>query len=158
MLTWWHGEWKSCLTNYLDGQEIYRALSITNHYNIEILLSSIAQYTGQYFPYWPVVGAIRRFNSSNTDLQEGQCWSNNWECLYCDSSLDIQWNIAWALRKSLGLRPQNFPRAQAIFHRIYISLLSSQYTYSSNLGGQLSSPYSSYVNNIIGEGLVWSVC
>ena len=52
----------------------------------------------------------------------------NWECLYYDSSWDIRWNIAWALRKSLGLRPSNFPRAQAISHRI--SLLLSSYRYN----------------------------
>ena len=50
----------------------------------------------------------------------------DWEWLYCDSSRGIRWNIAWALRKSLGLRPRDFPRAQAIFHRI--PLLSSQYS------------------------------
>ena len=52
----------------------------------------------------------------------------DWEWLYCDSSRGIRWNIAWALGKSLGLRPRDFPRAQAIFHRI--PLLSSQYSYS----------------------------
>ena len=51
-----------------------------------------------------------------------------WECLYFDSSRDILWNIACALGKYLGLRPWDFPRAQAIFHSI--SLLSSQYRYS----------------------------
>ena len=51
----------------------------------------------------------------------------DWEWLYCDSSRGIRWNIAWALGKSLGLRPRDFPRAQAIFHRI--PLLSSQYSY-----------------------------
>ena len=38
-------------------------------------------------------------------------------------------SYAWALGKSLGLRPRDFPRAQAIFQRI--PLLLSQY--SSNL-------------------------
>ena len=52
----------------------------------------------------------------------------DWEWLYCDSSRGIRWNIAWALGKSLGLRPRDFPRAQAIFHRI--PLLSSQYSHS----------------------------
>ena len=52
----------------------------------------------------------------------------DWEWLYCDSSRGIRWNIAWALGKSLGLRPRDFPRAQAIFHRI--PLLSSQYSYN----------------------------
>ena len=50
-----------------------------------------------------------------------------WECLYCDSSRDLLWTIAWALGKSLGLRPRDFPWAPAIFH--IISLLSSQYRY-----------------------------
>ena len=40
--------------------------------------------------------------------KEGQCWICNWECLYCDLSQEIRWNIAWALGKSLvislGLR------------------------------------------------------
>ena len=60
--------------------------------------------------------------------QESECWICNWECLYCDSSQEIRWNIAWALRKSLGLWIQDFPWAQAIFH--CISLLLSQYRYS----------------------------
>ena len=34
----------------------------------------------------------------------------------------ILWIIAWALRKSLGLRPRDFPLAQAIFHRISLFL------------------------------------
>ena len=58
--------------------------------------------------------------------QEGHTGSitfRNWECLYYDWSRDIRLNIAWALRKSLGLRPRDFPWAQAIFHRI--SVLSS---------------------------------
>ena len=52
----------------------------------------------------------------------------DWEWLYCDSSRGIRWNIAWALGKSLGLRPRDFPRAQAIFHRI--PRLESQYSHS----------------------------
>ena len=53
----------------------------------------------------------------------GSITSRNWEWLFYDSSQDILWNIAWALRKSLGLRLRDLPRAPAIFHRI--SLLSS---------------------------------
>ena len=52
-------------------------------------------------------------------------WSmtfRNWECLYYDSNWDIQWNLAGALGKSLELRPRDFPRAQAIFHRISLLL------------------------------------
>ena len=56
----------------------------------------------------------------------------DWEWLYCDSSRGIRWNIAWALGKSLGLRPRDFPRAQAIFHRI--PLPSSQYSYKIGIG------------------------
>ena len=93
-------------------------------FNSPVLLNLL----GNIFPYCPAVGAIRRINSSNIDLQEGQCWSCNWECLYCDSSRDIRWNIAWALGKSLGLCPWDFPWAQDIFH--CISLLSSQYRFS----------------------------
>ena len=32
--------------------------------------------------------------------QEGQYWNCNWECLYCDLSLDIRWNRA---------KPEGFP-------------------------------------------------
>ena len=39
-----------------------------------------------------------------------------WQCLYYDSSQDIQWNIAWALWESIRLCPRDIPRAQAIFH------------------------------------------
>ena len=85
---------------------------------------------GNIFPYCPAVRAIQKINSSNIDLQEGQCWSCNWECLYCDSSRNTRWNIAWALGKSLGLCPRDFPQAQAIFHRK--SLLLSQYRFSMN--------------------------
>ena len=45
-----------------------------------------------------------------------------------DLSRDTQWNIAWALKKSLGLCPRDVHQAQAIFHPI--SLLSSRYRYS----------------------------
>ena len=69
--------------------------------NSSVLLNLL----GNIFPYCPAVRAKRRINSSNICLQEGQCWSCNWECLNCDSSRDIRWNIAWALGKSLGLRP-----------------------------------------------------
>ena len=32
---------------------------------------------GNIFPYCPAVRAIRKINSSNIHLQEGQCWSCN---------------------------------------------------------------------------------
>ena len=35
--------------------------------------------------------------------QEGQGWICSWECLYCDLSRKIRWNIAWALGKSLRI-------------------------------------------------------
>ena len=57
---------------------------------------------------------------------EGHTWSitfRNWECLNYDSSRNVRWNTAWALGKSLGLRPWEFPCSQAMFH--CISLLSS---------------------------------
>ena len=38
--------------------------------------------------------------------------------LYYDERWDIRWNIAWARGKSRGRSPRDFPRAQAIFHRI----------------------------------------
>ena len=49
-----------------------------------------------------------------------------WQCLYYDWSQDIQWNIAWALWESLELCPQDFPRAQALFHNtdtMYLSVV-----------------------------------
>ena len=55
--------------------------------------------------------------------QEGQCWSCNWECLYCDSSRDIQGYIASAVKKSLRLCPSDFPQTQAIFPCISRSIL-----------------------------------
>ena len=48
--------------------------------------------------------------------------------LYCDERMDLRWNIAWAWKKSQGLSPMDFLRAQAIFH--CISRLESQYRYS----------------------------
>ena len=48
--------------------------------------------------------------------------------LYYDERRDIRWNIAWARGKSRGRSPRDFPRAQAIFHRI--SRLESQYRHS----------------------------
>ena len=70
----------------------------------------------QLFQYCPT----RKDNTGNITFR-------NWECLYYDSSRDIRWNIAWALGKSLGLRPRYFPRVQATFHRM--SLLLSEYRY-----------------------------
>ena len=55
-------------------------------------------------PYCQAVGAIRKSTIPILISQDGQCWSCNWECLYCDSSQNIRWNRAWALGKSLGLR------------------------------------------------------
>ena len=48
--------------------------------------------------------------------------------LYCDERRDILWNIAWAWGKSQSQSPLDFPRTQAIFHRM--SRLESQYRYS----------------------------
>ena len=59
------------------------------------------------FLYCLAVGAIWRINPSNVDLQEVQCWSCNRECLYCDWSRDIQWNIAWALRLYFIIYPHS---------------------------------------------------
>ena len=39
--------------------------------------------------------------------------------LYYDERRDIRWNIAWARGKSQGRSLRNFPRAQAIFHRLF---------------------------------------
>ena len=38
--------------------------------------------------------------------------------LHYDDRRDIRWNIAWTLGKSRRLSQKDFPRAQAIFHRI----------------------------------------
>ena len=59
----------------------------------------------QLFQYWPT-------SKDNT----GSINFRNWECLYYDSIRDIQWNIAWALGKSLGLRHLEIPHAKALFH------------------------------------------
>ena len=112
--------------SYEDGVNIYHSQVlniIILKFNSPVMLNLM----GNIFPYCPAVGAIWRINSSNIDLPGNQCWICHWECLYCDLSREIQWNIAWALWKSPGLRPQDFPWAQAIFH--CISLLLSQYRY-----------------------------
>ena len=91
-------------------------------------------YTDPYsFIYWAIRENIPQlpdqYGESTLPIlsyQEGHTGKitfKHWECLYYDSSRDVRWNLAWALGKSLGLRPQDFPHAQAIFHGI--SLLSS---------------------------------
>ena len=112
---------------------VYRLYRISHSQLLNIIILKfnspvLLNLMGNIFPYCPAVGAIRRIKSSNIDLQEGQCWSCYWECLYCDSSQDIQWNIAYAFGKFLVLRPWDFPWAQAILYRI--SLFSSQYRFS----------------------------
>ena len=109
---------------YKTGQHSQLLNNVILKFNSLILLHLL----GNIFPYCPAVGAIRRINSSNTNLPGRSMLDFNWECLYCDSSQKIPWNRAWALRNSSGLCPRVCPRAQAIFHRK--SLLSSQYRYS----------------------------
>ena len=79
--------------------------------------------------YWKIWRQLpEQYGESNHPIlidQEEQYWNCNWECLYCDSSGDVRWKIAWTLTKSLGLRPRDFLWAQAIFYRK--SFLSSQY-------------------------------
>ena len=48
--------------------------------------------------------------------------------LFCDERRDIRWNIVWARGKSWGQSLKDFPRSQAIFHRI--SRLKSRYRHS----------------------------
>ena len=48
--------------------------------------------------------------------------------LYYGERRDIRWNKAWAQGKSRGRNPRDFPRAQAIFHRL--SQLESKYRHS----------------------------
>ena len=54
----------------------------------------------------------------------------SWECLYYDSGSDIQGNIGWALGKSFGLRPWNFPRAH---FTVYLSSRHNTDTLSDGL-------------------------
>ena len=56
------------------------------------------------------------------------------KCRGCKMS---RWQNVWLqnVEKSLGLRPRDFPWAQAIFHRL--PLLSSQYSYSIAYEGQV---------------------
>ena len=60
-----------------------------------------------------------------------KCWSGIFPTilsLYCDERRDRRWNISWARGKSWGRSLRDFPRAQAIFHRV--SRLESQYRHS----------------------------
>ena len=77
------------------------------------------------FPYCPAVGAIRRINSS----KEGKCWSCHWECLYCDLSRDIWWNIAWALWKIPWASPLGFPSGSGYISLYIPPLLTIQIQY-----------------------------
>ena len=52
--------------------------------------------------------------------QEGQCWSCNWECLYCYSSQDIRWNVAWALGKYFIVYPSSCHNTDTV---LYFTLL-----------------------------------
>ena len=109
--------------------------------NIEILKSNspvLLNLLVNIFSYCPAVRVIRRTNSSNIDLQEGQFWSCNRECLYCDLSRDIWWNIAWALGKSLGFCPLDFPGVQAIFHRISLLLSQNRFSITTSLASILA--------------------
>ena len=81
----------------------------------------------------PAARPILRINSSNIALPVRTYWKYNFYKL----RKAVLWHIVQALRKSLGLRPRDFPHGQAIFHRI--SLLLSLYRYSINcsvLSGQ----------------------
>ena len=83
--------------------------------------------TGKYSPSCQTNTKNQLFQYCSTRKDNtGSITFRNWEYLYYDLSWDIRWNIAWALAKSLDLRPWDFPRAQAIFHRI--SLLLSLYS------------------------------
>ena len=98
-------------------------------FNPPVLLNLL----GYILPYCPAVKAIRRINSSSNlfiyqaslvnkqvALPEGQCWICNWECLYCDSSQEIRWNIAPDLKKSLGLCPRI-----SLWHGLYFIVYPS---------------------------------
>ena len=56
-----------------------------------------------------IFSRIAKLSEQNTQLTlpilislECQCWNCNWECLYCDLSREIRWNIAWALEFPSG--------------------------------------------------------
>ena len=131
------------LNNTLHSQLLKVVILKFNSSNIALLTMCISKcchnrvlywvYTDPYsFIYWAKrekIALADQYGESTLSIlpyREGKYWKStfrNWECLYDDSSRDILWNIAWALVNSLGLRPWDFPRAQATFHRI--SLLSS---------------------------------
>jgi len=99
---------------------------------------------GNTGPYWASSGSPIRENigpplERRPEYEKIFTSRGNWEWLYCDESRGIRWNIAWALGKSLGLRPRDFPLAQAIFH--CIPLLSSQYSYKISLFGNRKSDF-----------------
>ena len=84
--------------------------------NVAILLPTcivLLNLLGNIFLYCPTVEAIWRSTHPVLISREGRYWICNWECLYCDSSQEIQWIIAWDLGKSLGLcrraLPSGFP-------------------------------------------------
>ena len=90
----------------------------TKHYHMEILLSSIAQFTWQYFPvllnllFFPLLPSCQ----NNTENQLFQYWSprkvSAWFLIENVCIVTRVRKYAWALGKSLSIRP----RAQAIFH------------------------------------------
>ena len=130
---------------------IYFALHLFVLKNSQLLNITILKFSNpvllkqldNVFPYCPAVGGIGRVNFSNIDIEQGQCWSCNWECLYCDSSRDVQWNIAWALGKSLELRPWDFLRLRSYF----IVYPSSHHNTGTRLNiGALSNIFSTLFN------------
>ena len=52
-------------------------------------------------------------------------WLANWECLYCDWSLDKLWNIAWALGKSRA-PPSWFPSGSGYISQYIPPLVTIQ--------------------------------
>ena len=97
----------------------YQLLSITLlKFNSSVLLNL----QGNISPYCLAVEAISYGESTLPIMnsQEGQCWSCNWECVYCDSSQETQWNIAWALGISFWLM---------LYFIVYPSSRHNTYTY-----------------------------
>ena len=107
--------WASCLmlrpTQGILNHQIMEYWKIT----VTILLPLLAN----IFSYWgllrPGSPNTRKYSHLELTIRENIHSSQsqykkiftsrgNWEWLYCDSSRGIQWNIAWALGISLGLR------------------------------------------------------
>ena len=71
--------------------KMYGSFSKLNNVILKFNFPLLFNQLGNIFRYCPAVGAIRRIALPILIFKEGQSCSR--ECLYCDSSQDIQWNI-----------------------------------------------------------------